>query len=209
MQPVGKKQIFLPAHVVTFLRPKPGQPANHALFAVPLKWNKFDLRDYLYHAYGVEVRGVRSFINQKMPERKNGVGKFYRPQPEKRMVAELVKPFVWPKVLPEDERERFDYTQFKNFKGAEDKRIAQHERHISGKIPLRTEQPIPEDMKGLRKQVAEIMADPESWQTKGVKGSKWREIETETESQFDFEGGEHGELVKHLKEQEKGGPSER
>ncbi|KAK0643596.1 hypothetical protein B0T16DRAFT_459724 [Cercophora newfieldiana] len=201
LAPMGKKQLFLPNHVITFIRPRPKQPSNHAMFAVPLKWNKFDLRDYLFNVYNVEVRGVRSFINQSAPEKKNQLGKTYRPQSEKMMVAELVKPFVWPAVPGKDAREAWDYEQHLKYKGEEDARRKEYADKMKGRIPLRTEVKIPMDVRDLRKQAQEFLADPGLWEETGVKGGKWKEVETE--DSFNFEGGENGELVKGMKEQEK------
>jgi large subunit ribosomal protein L23 len=184
-----------PSHVVTFIRPRPKQPANHALFQVPLKWTKFDLRDYLFHLYNVEVRGVRSFINQAAPERKNGVGKWYRPQSEKMMVAELVKPFVWPKVPGVEDREGFDYDLHMKYKGYEAQRQREIKNVEKGVIELRTQTKTPVDVKGLREQAKAALENPERWKAEGVKGGKWREVEVDDHFNFD-----QGEAVKEANE---------
>ncbi|KAK0627113.1 putative ribosomal protein [Immersiella caudata] len=190
LKPVGQKQLFLPNHVVTFVRPRPRQPANHALFKVPLKWNKFDLRDYLFHLYDVEVRGIRSYINQMAPQRKNNAGKWYRPQSEKMMVAELVKPFVWPKAPGVEDRQGFDYELHRKFKGYEEDRVKDMMNEYKGIIPLRSQSKIPADVKGLREQAREFLEQPERWQEEGVKGGKWREVEVD--DHFNFEEGGSG-----------------
>ncbi|KAK3990070.1 hypothetical protein QBC44DRAFT_239956 [Cladorrhinum sp. PSN332] len=176
----GKKEVFLPNHVIAFIRPLPKQPPNLASFAVPLKFNKLDLRDYLYHAYNVEVLSVRSFINQSAPQRKYGVhGKWYRPQSKKMMIAELVKPFVWPEVLPESERESFDYDVYKRME-------AQREEHIERSsnpdiIPLRTMTRQPKDRKDLRQQAQDFLKGGAEW-TNGRHGKdKWKEVEANEE----------------------------
>ncbi|KAK2627792.1 hypothetical protein QTJ16_002438 [Diplocarpon rosae] len=82
----------------------PQQPPTFASFEVPLNMNKLDLRDYLWNAYGVQVLGVRSYIQQqKVRQDKPGAKriqprKWYRPRAIKRMLVELEKPFVWPEV---------------------------------------------------------------------------------------------------------------
>ncbi|KAK3307022.1 uncharacterized protein B0T15DRAFT_528957 [Chaetomium strumarium] len=173
----GNKQIFLPNHVIAFIRPKPKQPPNLATFVVPLEFNKLDLRDYLYHAYNVEVTSVRSFINQPAPRQKNGnIGKWYRPRSQKMMIAELVKPFVWPDPPEEKDREPFDY---KIFKKMEHERTKSMERHMDpANIPLRTQTPTDEVRAALKKQAKEFL-DSGEW-SNGRKGDdKWTEVETD------------------------------
>ena len=98
--------ICRPNHVITLIPPKwEKQVHDFATFIVPLKFNKLDMRDYLYHVYGVEVKSVRSFINPAGPQQKDedlhNSGRWYRPLSQKMMKVELVKPFVYPE-LPED-----------------------------------------------------------------------------------------------------------
>ncbi|KAK3943886.1 hypothetical protein QBC46DRAFT_376528 [Diplogelasinospora grovesii] len=163
--PIGKKQVFLPNQVITFIRPKPKQPPNLASFVVPLRFNKLDLRDYLYHAYNVQVLKVRSFINERAPERRgnNNQGKWYRPQPQKMMVAELTKPFVWPEPVKEDARGDWDHDIWQRVEKQRKKTLAQQEAMGKSDIPLRTDMPTPEARKVLRKQAAEFLADEKQW----------------------------------------------
>ncbi|GAB1318956.1 mitochondrial 54S ribosomal protein YmL41 [Madurella fahalii] len=172
----GTKQVFLPNHVIAFIRPKPKQPPNLATFAVPLQFNKLDLRDYLYHAYNVEVNAVRSFINQPLPKRKGGTtGKWYRPRSKKMMIAELVKPFVWPDPPAEDQREGFDYPIFKKMYQARE----EHYKRQSdpSDIPLRTRKRVPKDREVLKAQAEEFLKNQAEW-TNGRKGEdKWTEVE--------------------------------
>lgn len=73
---------------------------------VPLSFNKFDLRDYLFHAYSVRTLSVRSFIKQLPIQRVQrgskrdipGRRQLFRPKSLKKMSVELEKPFVWPEV---------------------------------------------------------------------------------------------------------------
>jgi large subunit ribosomal protein L23 len=144
---------------------------------VPLEFNKLDLRDYLYHAYNVEVTSVRSFINQPSPRQKYGsIGKWYRPRSQKMMIVELVKPFVWPDPPAEKDREPFDY---KIFKKMEKERSESMKRHMDpANIPLRTQQPTSEVRAALKQQAKEFL-DSGEW-SNGRKGDdKWTEVETE------------------------------
>ncbi|KAI1485772.1 hypothetical protein F5X96DRAFT_674312 [Biscogniauxia mediterranea] len=94
---IGMKKLFLPDHMITFLRPPANQPAQFATFKVPLRFNKLDLRDYLFHAYNVSVLGVRSHLKQQRVRRSKFHHRIYRPPPIKTMTVELTSPFVWPK----------------------------------------------------------------------------------------------------------------
>lgn len=85
---------------------------------VPLSLNKFDLRDYLLHLYGVRTLAVRSFIKQLPITRVRkgsvrdvpGRRRLYRPRSLKRMTVELDRPFVWPAVP--DDLEPWDNTRY-------------------------------------------------------------------------------------------------
>ncbi|KAL2258683.1 hypothetical protein VTK26DRAFT_7934 [Humicola hyalothermophila] len=173
----GKKQIFLPNHVIAFIRPKPKQPPNLATFVVPLQFNKLDLRDYLYHAYNVEVTAVRSFINQPAPRQKFGhTGKWYRPRAQKMMIAELVKPFVWPEPPAEEERDAFDHDMFKKME-------AEREKHYKrqanpGTIPLRHPGSESRDRQVLREQAAEFL-EKGGWKNGQTPEETWKEVEKE------------------------------
>ncbi|KAJ2903589.1 hypothetical protein MKZ38_009642 [Zalerion maritima] len=80
------------------------QPPNFVNFRVPLSFNKFDLRDYLHNLYDVQAVGVRSWVRNSKPVRKNETGKWYRPQAKKYMSVRLApecSPFLAPEK-PED-----------------------------------------------------------------------------------------------------------
>jgi len=184
-----------PNHVIAFLRPLPKQPPNLASFAVPLKFNKLDLRDYLYHVYNVEVLSVRSFINEQAPQRKHGVhGKWYRPQSRKMMIAELVKPFVWPEVLPEAEREGFDYDIYKSMEESREKHIAASANPAD--IPLLSKTKMPKDRRDLRQQAQDFLRGEVEWSNgreaqeaamsrflEAQDQAKWKEVDEDEEIQ--------------------------
>ncbi|KAI9794457.1 MAG: hypothetical protein M1816_005527 [Peltula sp. TS41687] len=97
----GRKAIYLPNFTLTFLR-TPFQPPQFASFVVPLTFNKFDLKDYLYHAYGVRVLHVRSYVQQQRVRQdrpgaqRPAPRRWYRPRSIKKMMVEMDKGFVWP-----------------------------------------------------------------------------------------------------------------
>lgn len=103
---MGKKEVFMPNFVLTLIR-TPKLPPTFASFIVPLNLNKFDIRDYLFHAYKVRVLAVRSYIQQsKIRQDKPGAIKpkarrWFRPKARKLMTVEMERPFVWPDE-PED-----------------------------------------------------------------------------------------------------------
>ena len=97
---IGGKKIYLPNFAIA-LRRSPARHPRTAVFSVPLTFNKLDLRDYLAHVYGLKTLSIRAFIIQSplMERYEDTRGKHYhRNQNEKRMVVEMVEPFVYPDV---------------------------------------------------------------------------------------------------------------
>lgn len=93
---IGRKQVFLPSNMITFLAPRENQLPIFATFKVPRTFNKFDLRDYLLHAYNTPVVAVRSQLRQQPIRPAKVKGRIYRPPPIKTMTVQLRQPFVWP-----------------------------------------------------------------------------------------------------------------
>ncbi|KAH7028342.1 hypothetical protein B0J12DRAFT_584289 [Macrophomina phaseolina] len=95
-----------PDFTLTLLR-TPFLPPTFAKFLVPLHLNKLDMRDYLWHAYGIKCTNVRSFVQQQKirqddPTRKRAMPRrWYRGPAIKKMTVEMERPFVWPEE-PED-----------------------------------------------------------------------------------------------------------
>ena len=94
-----------PEFTIALIR-TPFLPPRYASFYVPLSFNKLDMRDYLQRLYGVDVIGVRSYIEQQKitrerPMGKYGYGRIRRPESKKRMTVEMAQPFVWPET-PKD-----------------------------------------------------------------------------------------------------------
>ena len=92
-----------PKFSITLLR-TPHLSPYYAVFQVPLRFNKLDMKSYLKELYDVDVVHIRSYTRQPKLERKesprpNTVGGLYRPKSQKRMTAQLVDPFVWPKEI--------------------------------------------------------------------------------------------------------------
>ncbi len=145
---------------------------------MPLTFNKFDLRDYLYHVYNVEVTGVRSFINQMAPKQRHGFGRWYRPRSQKMMIAELVEPFAWPENPVAKDLEAFDNKAFKGLTAERNAQMQEQYNLRDGVIPLRYEQPPTAAQKALKSQAKAFMENPALWLEGGSKGTKaWKEVE--------------------------------
>lgn len=94
----GSKSIYLPFATVKLLRPNAKHTPYQAKFIVPKSFNKLDLRDYLYHIYGLRVLNITSALMpgkliRSMPA---PYGSRYRDAQIKKMTVDLVDPFVWP-----------------------------------------------------------------------------------------------------------------
>ncbi|KAK0735709.1 hypothetical protein B0T21DRAFT_334042 [Apiosordaria backusii] len=183
----GEKQLFLPNHVVALLRPKPKQSPHLATFAVPLQFNKLDLRDYLHHAYDVETTAIRSFINQPKPERKNKNGPWYRPRAQKMMIAELVKPFVWPEPLKEaEELKQWDHEMFQKLQ--KERRAQAKKQKNPKKVPLRRALAVPDDQKSLSEQAKELLRQAKA--EAKARGEKVKEVEVEKKKETKLDSGD-------------------
>ncbi|CAK7268891.1 mitochondrial 54S ribosomal protein YmL41 [Sporothrix epigloea] len=200
---VGQKQVYMPSHLVTMLPPRRIFSPYFATFQVPLRFNKLDLRDYLYHAYGVEVRSVRSWLTPQIPRRrytevdeedttrnivKFGTGPWYRPQPIKRMMVELVKPFAFPDPpaeptkaqlgTEEDPRKDWDYDMHKRVSAQskiseKDQELMMHDR----KFRMRSEhEHVPAFRVGLARQARELVAGERTWKNDTRLDERWDTI---------------------------------
>ncbi|CCU74348.1 mitochondrial ribosomal protein L23 [Blumeria hordei DH14] len=95
-------QNYRPDFTITLLN-TPNSPPTFASFVVPLKFNKLDMRDYLWNMYNIRCLDVRSFIiQQKLQFDRPGAlrprREPFRPRSIKRMTIEMEKGFVWPKM---------------------------------------------------------------------------------------------------------------
>lgn len=142
---------------------------------MPLQWNKFDLRDYLWNLYGVEVRKVRSYVKEQPLEQRVGLpNSWYRPRAKKIMTVELAKPFQWPE-LPENKRpwnkEMWDMRQElfdKNQKESMDRQ--------RGRIPLVSEADETPERKELRSMAQKMLSGEVKWSNDVRLDPKWEDI---------------------------------
>ncbi|KAI1273364.1 hypothetical protein F5Y07DRAFT_259229 [Xylaria sp. FL0933] len=154
----GTKKVFLPAHMVTFLRPKPNQPPTFATFKVPLTFNKFDIRDYLLHAYRTPVLAVRSQLRQQSIRRSTVHGRIYRPPPIKTMTVQLTQPFVWPRA-PTDLRPWKRAGLANMLAKQRSDRILKAQIQQTGVMPLRDELKAPYERKRMKEEAKRLLKE--------------------------------------------------
>ncbi|RFU74487.1 ribosomal [Trichoderma arundinaceum] len=171
---LGHKQVFLPNHVITMLR-KEHLPPNEACFKVPLRFTKFDLRDYLWNLYNVEVTTVRSYVKQQpLTQRSTSSRSWYRPQPQKIMTVELAKPFQWPEV-PTD-LEPWSNDLWKMREDTIEKRNEEQLVRQRFQIPLKSQQPLPKEREELAKLAKKMLSGEVKWENDVVLDPRWDQI---------------------------------
>lgn len=151
---------------------------------MPLKFNKLDLRDYLWHAYGVEVRSVRSFISGRPLSKHHEFGdgrepirhQTRRPRSEKKMLAELKVPFVFPSV-PEDlspwDNDIFKAVTELSESSSEDLRNLRVNRRRANV----SDRPVSNSRISLAKQAEALRLRKEAWSNDSELDDKWVEVE--------------------------------
>ncbi|KAI1437144.1 hypothetical protein GGR50DRAFT_114977 [Xylaria sp. CBS 124048] len=153
---VGTKKVFLPQHIVCFLAPRPNQPPTFARFKVPLRFNKFDMRDYLLHVYRTPVLGVRSHIRQQPIRRSKIRARIFRPKPIKTMIVELTKPFVWPS-LPTNQQAWLTPSAAKVRLSTKRNHAERVKLQKTGFMPLRDQKATPEANKLMRQEAKRLL----------------------------------------------------
>lgn len=94
---VGERQVYLPMAKVVLLRPNAKHTPYQAKFAVPKYFNKLDLRDYLYHVYGLRALNITTQLSFTRWTRDTIRSPRYRTTQIKKMTIDMIDPFVWPK----------------------------------------------------------------------------------------------------------------
>lgn len=144
--------------MITFLAPRENQLPIFANFRVPLTFNKFDIRDYLLHAYNTPVVAVRSQIRQQPVRSAKYKGRIYRPPPIKTMTVQLKQPFVWPS-LPTDLAPWKDPTSIKMAAEAKRRRLLQHRAQNKSLMLLRDEYKQGPPRKHLRAEAKRLLKE--------------------------------------------------
>lgn len=113
---VGEKPVYFPNAVVRLLRPNAKHTPYQAKFLVPRNFNKMDLRDYLWHVYGLRALNVTvQLLHAPYTRTNNDYGR-YRGAQYKKMTIDMEEPFIWP-PLPagfeaEAKRDKEDIVEF-------------------------------------------------------------------------------------------------
>ncbi|KAH9870557.1 hypothetical protein IAQ61_006033 [Plenodomus lingam] len=169
----GSKKIYLPKFTIALIR-TPRLSPYHARFLVPLDFSKYDLRDYLYHAYNVRCFNLRSYVKQ-MPVRdtRDEQQTWFRPESKKYMTVELEHPFVWPETP--------DLTPW----GPKDrKREIEDSARNAGVLEGRG---IRERARTLREQARELLGTELKERDPGVTGRLWKKKRREVKGKSALE----------------------
>lgn len=149
---------------------------------MPLHFNKLDLRDYLYHLYGVEVLKVRSWLIQQPPRRvylgpmgsQRSYGGTTRPPPEKRMIVELVKPFTFP--APPEDRTPWDGLMHDRLQKEVKKNRARREEQAENHFPLPDELAPDTARVMLAKEARKLVLGEKKWNNGVELDEKWESV---------------------------------
>lgn len=98
---VGEKSVYFPKARICLLRPNAKHTPYQAKFLVPRNFNKMDLRDYLWHVYGLRALNVTVQLLHARFERGPDDHARYRGPQYKKMTIDMEEPFIWPE-LPND-----------------------------------------------------------------------------------------------------------
>ncbi|KAF9881792.1 putative ribosomal protein L23 [Colletotrichum karsti] len=167
---LGLKKVYLPSHTITLIR-KDKLPPNWAVFQVPLTFTKFDLRDYLWNLYGVETTAVRSWVMAKKVERKSKNHGHYRPQSDKFMQVQLVKPFAFPP--PPEDLEPWNKKLWKAREQLKWDHYKPLELRQQGKLSYPSRAPRSLERKALAEQAKALLGGEKEWEGPKEMDSKW------------------------------------
>lgn len=103
---VGGKEVYFPQAKITLLRPSAKHTPYQAKFIVPRNFNKLDLRDYLYHVYGLRALNVTTQLLWGKWQREQPGRPRYRNPQIKKMTIEMPDPFIWPEPIPEETQKK-------------------------------------------------------------------------------------------------------
>ncbi|KAJ6184538.1 hypothetical protein N7519_005839 [Penicillium mononematosum] len=138
----------------------PNLTPRYAQFRVPLNFNKFDLRSYLWHLYGVGTLSIRSYVQAQPITRISrdgkGFGPWRRPKSQKRMTVELKEPFVYP-----EEPKDLTPWEHESWSKAEKWQIDQQEKE--NPRPNKGEEPDQQLRDAYKEQAKALLENKETW----------------------------------------------
>lgn len=95
---IGRKQVYFPLGRICLLRPNAKHTPYQAKFLVPKSMNRMDLRDYLWHVYGLRALNVTVQLQPGRWRRApSDLGRYRLPQ-LKKMTVDMAEPFIWPEI---------------------------------------------------------------------------------------------------------------
>lgn len=139
---------------------------------MPLRFTKFDLRDYLWNLYNVEVRKVRAYVKQQpISRRPFMLQSYYRPQSIKIMNVELAKPFQWPEVPTNREPWSHDLWKMREERKDENKEESYNKNRF--KMALISQKPLSEERQQLASLAKQMLSGEMKWKNDLVLDPKW------------------------------------
>ncbi|KKA30326.1 hypothetical protein TD95_002260 [Thielaviopsis punctulata] len=195
---LGKKQLFLPNIVVAMIR-RPKQDPNFATFKVPLRFTKFDLRDYLWNLYQVEVTKVRSFVApapviNSISDNAQQRARIHRGKSEKYMTVELAEPFAWPETPVDLEPWNKRLWDARKVYADEVSKMQSAAARAQTLLPSQL-MPKTED-KLIAKQAKALLAGKATWSNGEVLDNKWEAVLQAAEKTAPVEEVEKAEAMK-------------
>lgn len=111
---VGGNQLFFPKARIILLRPNAKHTPYQAKFIVPKSFNKLDLRDYLFHVYGLRAMNVTTQLLHGKYTRVNIASSRFRGPQIKKMTIDMAEPFIWPEEPKKDENSAWNDELIRN-----------------------------------------------------------------------------------------------
>ncbi|CAI1853766.1 hypothetical protein SEUBUCD646_0B05110 [Saccharomyces eubayanus] len=120
---VGGTKVYLPKARIILLRPNAKHTPYQAKFIVPKSFNKLDLRDYLYHIYGLRAMNITTQLLHGKFNRMNLQTTRFREPQIKKMTIEMEEPFIWPEEPHAGESPFWDSTTPDNLEKYREERL--------------------------------------------------------------------------------------
>ncbi|CAI4038264.1 hypothetical protein SMKI_04G6060 [Saccharomyces mikatae IFO 1815] len=120
---VGGNKAYLPKARIILLRPNAKHTPYQAKFIVPKSFNKLDLRDYLYHVYGLRAMNITTQLLHGKFNRMNLQTTRFREPQIKKMTIEMEEPFIWPEEPLPAENTFWDSTTPDNMEKYREERL--------------------------------------------------------------------------------------
>lgn len=111
---VGGKQVFFPKARIILLRPNAKHTPYQAKFIVPKSFNKLDLRDYLFHVYGLRAMNITTQLLHGKYTRVNIASSRFRGPQIKKMTIDMAEPFIWPEEPKKEENSAWNDDLIRN-----------------------------------------------------------------------------------------------